>query len=312
MPLFQRSVQVIFGQPGSQGIMFDENFHIAFDLKKTSSPSANEGTVTITNLTESSIAKISVPGTVCLVKAGYHQDTGPVQFYAGTMMRIEQNQDGTENNVTAYLMDAAIPLRDAKISGSFKRGHSAIAILDYVAGQFGLPVRKNLKIQDRQMVSGFAVNSHARVAMNEICQYLGLEWSAQQNEIQIIKKGSVYADTAVVLSSATGMIGSPKPKSKNIAEKGAAKKGIKYGDDGVVRFTKTDPTAKIKERQMLQVQGYTVRSLFNPGIYPGALVQLFAKGIDGKFFRVEQCSYRGDTHEGDFIIEAEIRPVDSD
>lgn len=299
---------MLVGLPGGEGVQIDEAFHVAFSLKRTSGTSANEGTVTISGLADTTINKMQQPGTVCIVKGGYRQDHGAVTFYSGSVMRLEQVPDDTEDNITLYLMDSVIPLRDAKISGSFPPNTSALKILDYVSGQFGLPVRKNLKIADRQMVRPFAYNGRARNAMNEICQFLGLEWSAQANEIQIIKKGDVYSDIAVVLSSETGLIGSPKPKAKNIPEKGAGKKGIKYGQDGVIRFTKTDPTAKVKDRQMLQVQGYTVRSLLNPMIYPGSLIQLYSRGVNGKFFRVEECTYSGDTESGLFV-DAEIREI---
>lgn len=299
---------MLVGLPGGEGVELDEKFHIAFNLKRTGGTSSNEGTVTITGLADSTIKKMEQPGAVCIMKGGYRQDHGSVTFYSGSVMRLEEARNDTDDDTTLFLMDSVIPLRDAKISGSFPPNTSALKILDYVAGQFGLPIRKNLKIADRQMVRPFAFNGRARNAMTEICQFLGLEWSAQANEIQIIKKGDVYSDVAVVLSSATGLIGTPKPKAKNIPEKGAGKKGVKYGQDGVIRFTKTDPTAKVKDRQMLQVQGYTVRSLLNPMIYPGSLIQLYSKGIDGKFFRVEECTYNGDTENGLFV-DAEIREI---
>jgi hypothetical protein len=308
--MFGRVVEIIIGQPGAEGIKIDQSFHIQGRFKMGSGTSPNEGEMTITGLAESTIQKMQKPGTVAICKAGYAQDHGAVTFYAGTLTRVEKSRDGTDDNVIISLMDSVIPLRDAKVSLSFPPNSSALMILDAVAAQFGLPVRKNLKIADRQMTRSFAFNGRARNAMTEICQFLGLEWSAQKNEIQIIKKGDVYSDVAVVLSADTGLIGSPKPKSKNMAEKDAGKKGIKYGQDNVVRFTKTDPNAKIKDRQMFQVHGYTIQSLLNPGIYPGALVQLRTTGIDGKFFRVEECEVEIDTHSGNFMVQAEIRTVD--
>ncbi|UJH95991.1 tail protein [Pantoea phage Nafs113] len=311
MPMFGRQIEVIIGLPGSEGVKITEVFHVSGRFTRTSGSSANKGEFTVTGLKDDTVRKMQTPGAVVIFKAGYLQDHGPVTFFAGTITRIEPTRDGTDDNVVIELMDSVIPLRDAKISGSFPPNTSALKILDYVSGQFGLPVRKNLKIADRQMVRAFAYNGRARNAMNEICQFLGLEWSAQGNEIQIIKKGDVYSDVAVVLSHGTGLLGSPKPKAKNMIEKGAAKKGIKYGQDGVIRFTKTDPSAKIKDRQMLQVQGYSVESLMNPMIYPGALVQLYSRGVDGKFFRVEACEYEIDTHSGNFLVRAELRAVDS-
>ena len=145
--------------------------------------------------------------------------------------------------------------------------------------------------------------------MDRVCNYLGLEWSAQDSEIQIIKKGGVYADTAVVLSKDTGMIGYPRREAKTMTEKTAAKQGIKYGQKGIVRTVVDveDPTAKLKDRVTLEVQGYRVKSLLNPAIYPGAYVQLKSRGIDGEFFRVEEAHYTGDTHGQEWSVEALLR-----
>lgn len=311
MAMFGRVVEIIIGVPGTEGVKITEAFHVQASFKMGSGTSPNEGSVTITGLSDSTIQKMQTPGSILIFKGGYRQDHGAVTFFSATIVRIEKSRDGTDDNVQIFLMDSVIPLRDAKVSGSFPPNTSALKILDYVAGQFGLPVRKNLSIQDRQMVRPFAFNGRARNAMNEICQFLGLEWSAQRNEIQIIKKGNVYSDQAVVLSSETGLIGSPKPKAKNMTEKAAGKKGITYGQDNIIRYVKTDPTAKVKDRQMFQVQGYSVISLLNPGIYPGALVQVKSRGIDGKFFRVEECEISIDTHSNDFIIRAEIRELEA-
>ena len=68
-----------------------------------------------------------------------------------------------------------------------------------------------------------------------------------------------------------------------------------------------DPTAKLKDRVTLEVQGYRVKSLLNPAIYPGAYVQVKSRGIDGEFFRVEEARYSGDTHGQEWSVEALLR-----
>lgn len=304
MALFNRVVEVLIGVPGSEGVKVTD-LRIVIQARRSHSKTPNTATVRIYNCSPNTEALLNVPGTVMIMSAGY---VGQVAtFFSGDVVRSESTIEGPDRVITVYVKDSVVALRDAKTNLTFKPGSSALDALNTIASSFGLPVRKNLDITDVVLPRGLAFNSRVRHAMDEICQFLGLEWSAQGSEIQIIKKGGIYSDQAVLLSSETGLIGSPKPEAKQMTDKDAAKKGIKYGQDGVRRYIKTDPSAKVKERQMFEVNGYNVESLFNASIYPGAVVVLKSRGVDNKTFRVEECTYSIDSHGNDFKISAKLR-----
>lgn len=306
--LFNRVSEIVVGQPGGKGVSITE-LRFEFDITATASKSPNQATVKVYNAADTTISMMETVNNVCIIKAGYANDIGAVQIFSGTVCRSLTYQDGPDVITEMELRDSVIPLRDAKVSISYPPNTSALTVLDGVANNFGLPIRKNLKITDKQYPSGFAFNGRVRNAMDQVCNFLGLEWSAQGNEIQIIKKGNVYSDMAVDLNSDTGMIGYPRRESKTMTEKTAAKQGIKYGQKGIVRTTidVTDPTAKLKEKVTLEVQGYRIRSLMNAAIYPGAYVKLTSRGVNGDFFRVEEAHYVGDVKGNDFYVEALLR-----
>lgn len=306
--LFDRVIEVIVGQPGGDGRVVSA-LRCEFNIKCTASKSPNEGTLKVYNAAQNTVSLMETVNNIVIIKAGYRQDIGAVQIFSGTVCRSLTYQDGPDVITEMELRDSVIPLRDAKVSISFPPNTSALTVLDGVAKNFGLPIRKNLKVTDKQYPSGFAFNGRVRNAMDQVCNFLGLEWSAQGNEIQIMKKGGVYSDMAVDLNKDTGMIGYPRRESKTMTEKTAAKQGVKYGQKGIIRTTidVTDPTAKIKNRTTLEVQGYRVKSLMNAAIYPGAYVRLTSRGIAGEFFRVEECTYVGDSGGGDFSVEALLR-----
>lgn len=304
MALFGREIELTIGVPGGEGVKITD-LRVVVNARRSHSRTPNEATIKVYNCAPNTINLLKVPGTVVMVAAGY---TGQVAvFFTGDVVRSEGSVEGPDRVTTIFVKDSVIALRDAKVNLTFKPGSSALDALDAVAACFGLPVRKNLQITDRVLPRGLAFNMRVRNAMDEICAFLGLEWSAQGSEIQIIKKGGVYSDQAVLLSSNTGLLGSPKPEAKNMTDKKAARAGVKYGQDGVRRYTKTDPTAKVTERQMYEVEGYTVESLFNPSIYPGAVVVLQSVDIDNKTFRVEECSYDIDSHGDAFRVSARLR-----
>jgi len=308
--LFDRITEIIVGQAGGDGKSIGD-LRCEFDLTATSSKSPNQGTLKVYNAAPDTISMMETVNNIVIIKAGYVQDVGPIQIFAGTVCRSLTYQDGPDVITEMELRDSVIPLRDAKVSISYPPNTSAMSVLDGVAKNFGLPIRKNLKVTDKQYPSGFAFNGRVRNAMDQVCNFLGLEWSAQGNEIQIIKKGGIYSDMAVDLSAETGMIGYPRRESKTMTEKTAAKEGIKYGQKGIVRTTidVSDPTSKLKDKTTLEVQGYRVRSLMNGALYPGAYVKLTARGINGSFFRVEEAHYVGDVDGADFYVEVLLRFV---
>lgn len=309
--LFERTAELLVGKPGTTDEAISiKDLRFEFDILKTASKTSNTANLKIYNASPDTIAAMETINNIVIIRAGYVRDTGAVTIFTGTTCRSLTYQDGATVITEMELRDSVIPLRDAKISVAKPPNTSAKSVLSAVTANFGLPVRMNIKdVPDKQYVGGFACNGRVRDAMDRVCNYLGLEWSAQDSEIQIMKKGGVYSDMAVVLNKDTGMIGYPRREAKTMTEKTAAKEGIKYGQKGVIRTTVDveDPTAKLKNRVTLEVQGYRVKSLLNAQIYPGSYVQLTSRGIQEEYFRVEEARYVGDTHGKDWYVEALLR-----
>lgn len=307
--LWDRVTEVTVGQPGGKGVIV-RDLRMEFNAKLTASKSPNEGVLKVYNAAQNTINMMETVNNIVMISAGYKNDVGALPIYSGTVCRSLTYQDGPDIITEMELRDSVIPLRDAKVSISYPPNTSAMTVLNGIVKNFGLPVRKNLTgIIDKQYSSGFAFNGRVRNGMDQVCNFLSLEWSAQGNEIQIMKKGGVFSDMAVDLNANTGMIGYPRRESKTMTEKRAAKEGIKYGQRGIIRTTVdvTDPTAKIKERTTLEVQGYRVKSLMNAAIFPGAYVKLTSRGIAGQYFRVEEAQFTIDTHGREYSVEALLR-----
>lgn len=301
--LFDRAYKLVIGTPGSDGVVV-EDLRIAFTAKASRTKTSNEAVIRIYNLATTSAERLAI-GQVCQLSAGYVGNIMPI--VTGDVTRVENFLDGVDRVTEVTVNDSMVALRDSKTSISFAPGTSARAILQAVGANFGLPLRMNITGEDRQIVTGFAFNGRTRNAFTEICDYLGLEWSAQQGEIQVMNKGAPYSNQAVYLSPNSGLIDSPKPKARTIGDKKAGKAGIEYGQDGIRRYTKTDPNAKVKNRVMYDIHGYDIKALMNGAIYPGAYIKLISRATkDGKFFVVDECTYAGDTHGSDWHVGAAI------
>jgi hypothetical protein len=305
--LFDRTAEIIVGQSGKEGIQI-KDLRMSFKIEKTATETLNTSTVRIWNLNASSRALVETPNNAVIVKAGYTQDIGALTIFVGIVRRSLSVQDGPNWITELELDDGLIAYRDSKCSLSFNPGISGSDVIVAIANQFGLPVRPFPEdVASKQYADGFSFVGRTRDAMRKCCNYLNLEWSIQNQEISILKKGGVAKRTAIVLSADTGMIGVPKLEAKTMGEKAAAKKGITTNTAGVIKRPGKTSSKDGEVHERLEIQGYKVNSLLQPTIQPGSVVQLKSSGIDGEYFRVEKVVHSGDTHGKDWETEMTLR-----
>lgn len=305
--LFDRVASLVIGKEGQKGKELT-GLRFAFSIQKGSSKSPNKCTLRVWNAAPETRRQIEAIGNVLILKAGYKNDLGVVQIFAGDVTRALTLREGPDWITEIEMQDGLSEFRDTKAALSFAKGVAAPTVLRDLAGRFGLPVRTlPAGVESRQYPSGFAFAGRLRDAMDKACNYLGLEWSIQNREIQIVKKGGVFQKRAIVVSSESGMLGSPALESKTMTEKAAAKEGVTSRQPGVRVTTQRDNDGEMK--QVLQVNGYKVRSLLQPTLEPGGYVQVKSKGIDGLFFRIEELTHSGDTHGSNWETEMVLRYV---
>lgn len=307
MALFNRKAQLIVGQSGKQGLLI-EDLRIEFKIEKTASETLNSSTVRIYNLNADSRNLVETPNNAIILKAGYEQDIGAITIFVGIVRRSLTIRDGCDWITELELDDGLLAYRDSKASTSFAPGTKASDVLRFVAGKFGLPVRPLPdSLSTKTYPNGFNFVGKVRESMGNVCKYMGLEWSIQNQEIQIIKKGGHVKRTAIVISTDTGMIGSPELEAKTMSEKSAAANGITANSAGVIKKKSDKKGADDNEpKEKLEIQGYKVSCLLQPTIEPGSVIKLQAEGVDN-FFKVEKVTHSGDTHGTDWKTETSVR-----
>jgi hypothetical protein len=138
-------------------------------------------------------------------------------------------------------------------------GNSAAALLD----------PKTLRGGSSEFVSGTTVSGFAAEELTTLLRSVGMEWSIQDSELQLVGIGQPMPGEAVVLSPSTGLVGSPEP-----------------GQKGVVRCT----------------------TLLIPGLQPGGAIQIESEEVRG-LFRIERADYVGDKSGPDWYAHLEGREV---
>lgn len=305
--LFNRVASLVVGKEGGKGKEL-AGLRFSFSIQKGSTKTPNQCSVKVWNAAPDTRALIEVIGNVLILKAGYSEDIGATTIFSGNVTRSLTVREGPDWITELELQDGFVEFRDAKVSLSFAKGATVSQVVTAISKKFGLPVRPlPADVAKKQYPAGFAFVGRVRDAMDKACENGGLEWSIQNREIQVIKKGGVFKQKAYLLTPDTGMVGSPMQETKTMTEKAAAKEGITANQPGVRKTTRRDNNFEVQE--VLQVFGYKVKTLLQPLIEPGGYVQVKSKGINGEFFRVEELTHTGDTHGNEWHTELTLRYV---
>jgi hypothetical protein len=233
--LFNRVCSLVIGQGGGKGKELS-GLRIAFSIEKGSTKSPNKCNVKVWNTAPETRSLIEVIGNVVVLKAGYSEDIGAATIFSGNITRALTVKEGPDWVTELELEDGFLEFRDTKVSLAFAPGATAMQVVTDISKRFGLPVRPlPVDTTNKTYPAGFAFVGRVRDAMDKVCDNAGWEWSIQNREIQILKKGGIFKQRAYVLSSDSGLIGSPTSESKTMTEKAAAKDGITSKQAGVNR-----------------------------------------------------------------------------
>lgn len=305
--LFNRVASLVVGKEGGKGKEL-AGLRFSFSIQKGSTKTPNQCTVKVWNAAPDTRALIEVIGNVLILKAGYAEDVGATTIFSGNVTRSLTVREGPDWITELEIQDGFLEFRDAKVSLTFGKGATITQVVSAISKKFNLPVRPlPADVAKKQYPAGFAFVGRVRDAMDKACENGDLEWSIQNREIQVIKKGGVFKQKAYLLTPDTGMVGSPMQETKTMTEKAAAKEGITANQPGVRKTTRRDNDFEVQE--VLQVFGYKVKTLLQPLIEPGGYVQVKSKGINGEFFRVEELTHTGDTHGNEWHTELTLRYV---
>ena len=311
--LFNRVAELTVGEANGQAVII-RDLRFSFAINKDNDKTSNKLVLKIYNMNNQTRQLVERVNNSVILKAGYADDLGPVTIFTGTVISAWTIKEGNDVMTELQVRDGALPLRTTKISISYAPDISAVTVLKDVANSFGLPVKPLPEsIQDKPYKRGYAFCGKTEHAMNEICKYLGLTWSIQNHEIQILNKDKPFGDEIVVLTPENGLVGIPSRIVDSTRNKS-------QGDE-------SPPDSSLVLSQSLsgkqyQIEGYTVKSLLQPRLYPGCYVGLESRALlldpsqnseknqlPRAFFRAEVVTHSGDTHEGDWITECELKAL---
>lgn len=199
------------------------------------------------------------------------------QIYLGEMRAAHSVTQGTDIITELTSGDAEKDIQETRIHVPVGAGTSIDTALSAIVKALGIgegnlaTILPRLKLTGaaQMYVKGTVLSGSAADELDAFCKSANLEWSVQFGKLQILDRGKALAGLAFQVSANTGLIESPSVDSK-----------------GVASFT----------------------LLSYPDMYPGRSVVFDSKHLKGPY-RVEECTYRGDTYAKEWYIDCKAKRI---
>lgn len=292
MARFDRVYRLLVGKPNQKGLEIRQPMRVTFEVSKDAQEEPNDHKVRIYNLAADTRRQLEEPGLRCVLYAGYAEEGGPLLMASGSVVYAYTWYELPDVVTELAVKDGYTEVRDTAVSIGLGAGAQASAIIRDVARQMGLPLVMADDVPDRRWQQGFSFYGAARTALHKVTQGTGLEWSIQNQQLQVVGRRGTTRRKAVVLAADTGLIGYPE-RTREAAREKARVRDSQTNDD--VRL--------VSARQ--QLDGWRVTSLLLPTINPGDLVKLESRTVQA-FQRVEAVRHYGDSAGGDWQSELQL------
>lgn len=268
IPLRDRRIRVVVDTIEITGL------RITFKVSKSLKPEPNTAELRIWNLNETHQSALEQLQTAkVLIEAGYKAGTSVL--FLGDLRTAKSVTEGPDTVTALSSGDGEKAVKKARVNVSLGKTTTPDQVLRAIAEAMGVDkgnldqAVSNLKSSgiSNHFTEGTVISGSAYREMTAVCRSVGLSWSIQDGKLQCLPLRTSLDGTAVKLSKDTGLIGSPT-----------------VDNDGVM----------------------SCRMLLIPDIIPGRKLVLEAERLKGQY-RVEACAYSGDTHGGDWYIDAQAK-----
>lgn len=211
---WNRKALFTFGEPGTPGRTW-ENLDFTFNVKKSTKKEPNTLDLTIYGLSRESADWIREGQKTVRVIAGYEGDVG--QIFLGDVDTAIYERDGVETVLNVEASDGGRKYREARINKSYGSDTTLRRVVEEVSQAMGLPLGDVDGIPDIVLADSLVLHGPARNQLDRLRAF-GIEVWIQDGEIQIVPKERT-AGEGPMISSETGLIGSPRPQFEKDSRK---------------------------------------------------------------------------------------------
>lgn len=262
--------------PPATGITI-RNLRVQFKVDKTITKEPNTADISVTNLSQTTRALLQSRGTKVVLSAGYEGSLG--QLFSGDSRSIDHVRKGADWVTRIQCGSGERQYRFATVSQSFAPGTpKSAAVMAAISAMQLDPGNATAQLAGiaAQYVSGYAMHGKASAELDSLLSGLGLEWSIQDGQVQVLPPGQPTAEDAVLVNAQSGLLDSP--------------------EHGAPEVVGGPPVLKLK-------------SLINPLIRPGRTILVQSQQVNSQKFLPVKVNHSGDTKGGEWYTQVEARAL---
>lgn len=228
--LYLRKVIVDIIPAKGEGTRID-GLRIKFNCEKTNERNPNNSKIEIYNLSPNTKSLLEGKKTRVKLQIGYlgipeKSSQGIVtglngnvaQIFTGDVKKVVHKIEGSNGDVvtTIEVLDGGNRYRNARLDKGFPPGTSVRQVFDELIEELGLDEGAIKGIPDRKYSQGLSLSGLVRDHLDVLAKANALEWSIQDETLQIIPKTESSSNTIIELSPDSGLVGSPSKTDKGV------------------------------------------------------------------------------------------------
>jgi len=275
---FLRSAEIIIASVSTGVGLTIKDLRIEFELTKDLFGFPNLVKIDIFNLKEESRNKIKTEFDSLLLNIGYGNKMSNV--FTGQIRNAVHVKNGVDWVSTIYAGDGDKDFKTGFVSLSLESNTSTEDILTEVLSQLPNTIKGVFKGigTDAQKGQGVSITGQLKEVLDQLSSEADCDWSIQDGKLQFLGFGEVTDRKATVISSNTGMMGSPT----------VTEKGVKVQALIVPELT---PGQTIEIRSLGNNVQFGNMFFTNPPVTVGA-----------GFWKVVKIVMKGSTHANDWVM----------
>ena len=271
--------------PGGEARII-RGLRINFEITKSILSFPNLARITLYNPNQETLSTLEEKYTRIILNAGYEGDSR--LLFKGDIRNVLQTKTGRDRLVTIYSGDGEKSWQNATFNKTLSANLSVSSAIQEVLKTFSDvtigPLQGLPQVADK--LRGQVLSGSSKDIMDNFAEEYGFTWSIQDGEVIIAPyQEPLEGDEAVLITAATGMIGSP-----TITEIGV------------------DVTTLLNPR-LLPNRAFIIESL-NADVAIGNLFFRNIKRTSAEgLYKIQEVVFRGDSRDGDYISSVKGRII---
>lgn len=259
-----------------QGGSGPNQMHVTATVSRDLGKSPNKCEIKITNLSPHTRGFLDKMPLAVTLLGGY--DGEQRLIFTGDLRYSNSTYEGVGYTTELRVADGARACKHARMSKSYRPPIRVATVIEDCAKSMGLrmPAEAQQSVELKQaLANGISAHGPTREVLTRILAPYGFSWSVQNGSLVILKDGQVRKGEVHVISTQTGLLGSPQ------------------------RALQDKPGAKIP---------VTFKCRLFPELSPGMEIDLQSKAINGHF-RLQDVVHDLDSSEGPFETTCKAMPL---